>query len=80
MAFLAETGDGLGVIWRPGNANTAAGAIPWIQALVGRLRAAGVEEITLRLDKGFFSREMVEARSWSSGSRSWASSRWEGRR
>jgi hypothetical protein len=63
VAFLAETGDCLGVRWRPGNANTAAGAIPWIQALVGQLRAAGVEEITLRLDKGFFSREMVEALS-----------------
>jgi hypothetical protein len=59
VAFLAETGDCLGVRWRPGNANTAAGAIPWIRALVGQLRAAGVEEITLRLDKGFFSREMV---------------------
>jgi hypothetical protein len=61
VAFLAETGDCLGVRWRPGNANTAAGACPWIQTLVGQLRAAGVEEITLRLDKGFFSREMVEA-------------------
>jgi hypothetical protein len=61
VAFLAETGDCLGVIWRPGNANTAAGAIPWIQTLVGQLRAAGVEQITVRLDKGFFSREMVEA-------------------
>lgn len=61
VAFLAETGDCLGVRWRPGNANTAAGAIPWIQTLVAQLRAAGVEEITLRLDKGFFSREMVAA-------------------
>ena len=61
VAFLAETGDCLGVRWRPGNANTAAGAIPWIQTLVGRLRAAGVQEITVRLDKGFFSREMVRA-------------------
>jgi hypothetical protein len=61
VAFLAETGDCLGVRWRPGNANTAAGAIPWIRTLVGQLRAAGVEEVTLRLDKGFFSREMVRA-------------------
>ena len=59
VAFLAESGDCLGVRWRPGNANTAAGAIPWIQTLVGQLRAAGVQEITVRLDKGFFSREMV---------------------
>lgn len=61
MAFLGETGDCLGVRWRPGNVNTAAGAIPWIEVLVGRLRAAGVREITVRLDKGFFSRAMVEA-------------------
>jgi hypothetical protein len=61
VAFLAESGDCLGVVWRPGSAHTAAGAIPWIQALVERLRSAGVEEITLRLDKGFFSKAMVQA-------------------
>src|SRR5690606_6784601 len=61
LAFLAETGDCVGVLWRPGSAGTAAGAVEWVQTLVGRLRAAGVREITLRLDKGFFSREMVEA-------------------
>jgi hypothetical protein len=61
VAFLAETGDCLGIRWRPGSAHTAAGAIPWIQALVKQLRAAGVEEITLRLDKGFFSKAMVSA-------------------
>jgi hypothetical protein len=61
LAFAAETGDCLGVVWRAGNAPTAEGACPWIRTLVGRLRAAGVEEITLRLDKGFFSREMVRA-------------------
>jgi hypothetical protein len=61
VAFLAETGDCLGVRWRPGNAHTAAGAIAWIQALVGQLRSAGVKQITLRLDKGFFSREMARA-------------------
>src|SRR5690606_3351206 len=61
LAFLAETGDCAGVLWRPGSAGAAAGAVEWVQTLVGRLRAAGVREITLRLDKGFFSREMVEA-------------------
>lgn len=61
VAFLAESGDCMGVVWRAGSAHTAAGAITWIERLVGRLRAAGVEEITLRLDKGFFSREMVSA-------------------
>lgn len=61
VAFLAGAGDCLGVRWRPGNANTAAGACLWIEALVGQLRSAGVQEITVRLDKGFFSREMVDA-------------------
>lgn len=60
LAFLAETGDCLGVIWRAGNANTAAGGEAWIRLLVGRLRAAGVLNIKLRLDKGFFSKSMVE--------------------
>jgi len=63
VAFPGGTGDCLGVRWRPGNAHTAAGAIPWIETRVGQLRAAGVEQITVRLDKGFFSREMAEARS-----------------
>lgn len=59
VAFLAETGDCLGVRWRGGSAHTAEGAGPWLEMLVGRLRAAGVERITVRLDKGFFSKEMV---------------------
>lgn len=59
MAFLAETGDCMGVRWRAGNAHTAEGACAWIEEMVTRLRAAGVERITLRLDKGFFSKEMV---------------------
>jgi hypothetical protein len=59
LAFLAETGDCLGVRWRAGSAHTAAGACLWIEELVTRLRAAGVERITVRLDKGFFSKEMV---------------------
>lgn len=59
VAFLAETGDCLGVRWRGGSAHTAEGAGPWLEELVGRLRAAGVERITVRLDKGFFSKEMV---------------------
>jgi hypothetical protein len=59
VAFLAETGDCLGLRWRGGSAHTAEGAGPWLEVLVGRLRAAGVERITVRLDKGFFSKEMV---------------------
>ncbi len=58
LAFL-DTGDCLGVCWRPGAAHTAAGALEWIPTLVARLRQAGVAQITVRLDKGFFSEAMV---------------------
>ena len=59
VAFIRETGDCLGVRWRAGSAHTAEGATEWIGELVGRLRAGGVEDVTVRLDKGFFSRKMV---------------------
>lgn len=59
VAFLAETGDCMGVRWRGGSAHTAAGAAEWIELLVKRLRSAGVKRITVRLDKGFFSKEMI---------------------
>lgn len=59
VAFLAETGACMGVRWRAGSAHTAEGAQEWIGDLVGRLRAAGVARITVRLDKGFFSKAMV---------------------
>ena len=58
MAFLS-TGDCLGVLWRPGKANCAAGAQEWLTELVRWLREMGVEEITVRLDKGFFSQAMA---------------------
>jgi len=58
LAFLG-TGECMGVRWRPGNANCAAGAQEWIEQLVRRLRKAGVERIVVRLDKGFFSQAMV---------------------
>jgi hypothetical protein len=60
LAFTAG-GDCLGARWRGGAAHTAEGAIPWIRQLVRSLRQAGVAQITVRLDKGFFSREMVVA-------------------
>ena len=59
LAFVQETDDCMGIRWRPGDAHTAAGAEAWITDLVGRLRSVGVETITVRLDKGFFSRSMV---------------------
>jgi hypothetical protein len=59
LAFL-DTGDCLGVRWRPGNANTAAGFEPWAEELVEWLRAQGVERILVRLDKGFFKVAILE--------------------
>ena len=58
-AYVLETGDCLGVRWRPGNAHTARGAETWLAGLVARLRGAGVRRITVRLDKGFFSKSIV---------------------
>jgi len=59
LAFIQETGDCMGALWRTGSAHTAAGAEAWLTERVAWLRAAGVEDITVRLDKGFFSRSMV---------------------
>jgi Transposase DDE domain group 1 len=53
LAYL-DTGDCLGVQWRPGNANCAAGAEEWIEEQVRWLRAQGVKRILVRLDKGYF--------------------------
>ncbi len=59
LAYVLETGDCLGVRWRPGNAHTAGGAEAWLAGLVARLREAGVRDITVRLDKGFFSKRIA---------------------
>jgi hypothetical protein len=61
VAFLVETGDCVGVRWRPGNAHTAEGAAEWIAEIVKHLRSRGVATITVRLDKGFFSKAMAGA-------------------
>jgi hypothetical protein len=53
LAYL-DTGDCLGVRWRPGNAHTAAGFEEWVEEIVAWLRAQGVKKILVRLDKGFF--------------------------
>jgi hypothetical protein len=59
VAFAAHTGDCLGVLWRPGSAHTAVGSIEWLQRIVARLRGLGVHDISVRMDKGFFSKTMV---------------------
>lgn len=61
LAFIVESGDLIGVRWRAGSAHASTGAAAWLRTLVGRLRELGIEQITVRLDKGFFSKDMVEA-------------------
>lgn len=58
FAFL-DTGDCLGVRWRGGASHTAEGAGDWVRDLVRRLRQLGITDLTVRLDKGFFAKEMV---------------------
>lgn len=58
LAFT-DTGDCLGVRWRAGSAHTAAGAGEWLRTLITRLRQLEIMDITVRLDKGFYSAEMV---------------------
>ena len=53
VAFLQETGDLVGLKWRPGSANTATGAVEWIVEFAERIWEAGVQEVTLQADKGF---------------------------
>lgn len=60
LAFAIETGDCLGVRWRDGSASAAAGATEWLPELVRRLQEAGVSDITIRLDKGFYDKKIVE--------------------
>jgi len=53
-----DRGPGGSPRWRPGSANTATGAVEWILELMEGPREAGVQEVTLRADKGFFSKEL----------------------
>jgi hypothetical protein len=59
VGFL-DTGDCVSVRWRAGSENCAAGIEEELPRTVAWLRAQGVEQITVRLDKGFFSRAIVE--------------------
>jgi hypothetical protein len=59
VGFL-DTGDCVSVRWRAGDENCAAGIEEELPRAVAWLRAQGVKRITVRLDKGFFSRAMVE--------------------
>jgi hypothetical protein len=59
VGFL-DTGDCVSVRWRSGRSNCAAGIEEELPRTVQWLRAQGVKRITVRLDKGFFSRATIE--------------------
>ena len=59
LGFL-DTGDCVSVRWRSGRAHCADGIEEELPQTVKWLRAQGVKRIIVRLDKGFFSRAMVE--------------------
>jgi Transposase DDE domain group 1 len=60
MVGFLDTGDCVSVRWRAGNEHCAAGIEEELPRTVAWLRAQGVRRITVRLDKGFFSRTTVE--------------------
>jgi hypothetical protein len=60
MLGVLDTGDCVSVRWRSGRAHCADGIAEELPRTVAWLRAQGVKRITVRLDKGFFSRAMVE--------------------
>lgn len=62
LAFVVQTGYYLSVRRHRGSAWTGKGTTEWLPELVGRLRAAGVERITVRLDKWLFSEDIVRYR------------------
>lgn len=59
LGFL-DSGDCVSVRWRAGDENCAAGIEEELPQTVAWLREQGVERITVRLDKGFFSRATVK--------------------
>ncbi len=59
LAFAVETGDLIGLLWRPGSAWSGARTEEWVPELVTWLREVGVGEITVRLDKGFWKKDIV---------------------
>jgi hypothetical protein len=60
MVGFLDTGDCVSVRWRGGKEHCAAGIEEELPRTVAWLRAQGVKRITVRLDKGFFSRAMVK--------------------
>ncbi|MFP5327208.1 MAG: IS1380 family transposase [Acidimicrobiia bacterium] len=62
VATRAETGEVLHCRQRTGKANTARGAIRFVDELVARVRRAGATgELTLRADSGFWSNKLIRA-------------------
>jgi hypothetical protein len=61
LATRADTGEVLHARLRKGAANTARGILRFVDALVARLRRAGASgELTLRMDSGFWSANLIK--------------------
>jgi len=62
LATRADTGEVLHCRQRTGKANTARGAVRFLDELVARVRRAGATgELTLRADSGFWSNKLIKA-------------------
>lgn len=62
VATRADTGEVLHCRQRTGRANTARGAVRFVDELVARVRRAGATgELTLRADSGFWSNKLIAA-------------------
>lgn len=56
---VAQTGQFLDLLHRPGNVHDSVGAVRFVEECVARLRETGVREIETRMDGAFFSEEMA---------------------
>jgi hypothetical protein len=59
LATAAATGEVLAVRLRKGAANSARGAVRFIEELVARVRRAGASELVIRFDSGFWSNTTI---------------------
>jgi hypothetical protein len=56
---VAQTGQFLDLLHRPGNVHDSKGAIEFVESCIARLRETGVRDIETRMDGAFFSEEMA---------------------
>jgi hypothetical protein len=59
MCFIGETRDYIGGLFRSGKHHTSYNAVKFLKSMIKKL-PSHIEEIKLRADGGFFSRDMIE--------------------